>query len=158
MTLLQHWPTAIRKAVTQFFMSTVLNNTIIPPFKVFVGEDKRSIDQYQIWSEMKLFGPFFGESADGRDTSIRLQVRIECYISTQKGENIYDITTMMGIFAQACSLGIPILEITEPHFCLNSYNIRTIERGLSETKIPLKIAYVEADYEGVIEAERIIGQ
>jgi hypothetical protein len=62
----------------------------------------------------------------------------------------------MGVFAAAASGNVLVEGITDPNFCLNQYNIRTIERGFVQTKVPLKVAYVEVDLRGTIEQERII--
>jgi len=147
-----HWTTAIRKAITKHFSATATTASL----KMFKGEDQKQINNQPKWAELKVFGPFYTQDSDGRATLVNVQIRIVCAINTQQGENIYDITDMLGLFAAAASENILVTGITDPGFCLNEYNIRTIERGFVETKVPLKVGYVEADLRGIIEHERII--
>ena len=147
-----HWTTAIRKAVTIHFSNAAKEKEI----RLFIGEDQKRVNELAEWSQLKVYGPFYSDESDGRTTLVTVQVRIGCAINTQKSENIYDITDSLGHFAAAASGNILVLGITNPDFCLNQYNIRTIERGFSNQKIPLKVGFMEVDYHGYIEQERII--
>lgn len=147
-----HWTTEIRRAITRHFHMAA--ETV--PVKMFIGEDQKHINDQPKWTELKVYGPFYSDEDDGRTTIVTVQVRIGCAINTQLSENIYDITNLMGVFAAAASGNVLVEGITDPNFCLNQYNIRTIERGFVQTKVPLKVAYVEVDLRGTIEQERII--
>jgi len=146
-----HWTTEIRRAITIHFHAMAKANSI----PIFLGEDQKHTNKPR-WAELKVYGPFYSDESDGRTTIISVQVRIGCMINTQLSENIYDITDFLGIFAAAASEHILVNNITDPSFCLNEYNIRTIERGFVQTKVPLKVGYVEADFRGYIEQEGII--
>jgi hypothetical protein len=152
MMIQAHWTTEIRRAITKHFHAAAETIHV----KMFLGEDQKRVNENDQWVELKVFGPFFTQDADGQAMLVNVQIRIACSINTQKGENIYDITNLMGVFAAAASGNILVSGITEPGFCLNDYNIRTIERGFVQTKVPLKVGYVEADLKGIIEQERII--
>ena len=147
-----HWTTAIRKAITKHFHAAAETGQL----KMFLGEDQKQINNQTKWAELKVYGPFYTSESDGRTTIVNVQVRVGCAINTQQGENIYDITDLLGIFVAAASESIFVEGITDPGFCLNEHNIRSIERGFVQTKVPLKVGYVEADLKGVIEQERII--
>jgi hypothetical protein len=143
-----HWTTEIRRAITLHF------HTAAGEIPMYIGEDQKTTKER--WAELKVYGPFYTDESDGQTTIVNVQVRIGCAINTQTSENIYDIIDMLGLFAAAASENILVQGITNPNFCLNKTTIRTIERGFVQTKVPLKVGYVEVDLRGIIEQERII--
>jgi len=147
-----HWTTEIRRAVTKHFAAVAESEGM----HMFLGEDQKRPNSHSKWAELKVYGPFYSEEADGQTTTVRLQIRVGCAINIQRSENIYEITDLLGLFAAAASENILVTGITSPDFCLHDMNIRTIERGNVETKIPLKVGYMEVDLTGIIEHERMI--
>lgn len=149
MNILDHWVTDIRRAIVTHVLA------IDTTMKVFVGESAADVTANKKWCELKTFGPHFMEEDDGQGMNITIQVRINCFVSAKGGENIYDITDLIGKYAEQCNT-IQVTGITDPAFCLRRVMMRTADRGFVSEQVGLKCGYLECTFSGNIDAERVI--
>lgn len=149
MNILGHWVTDIRKAITAHFMAVDQN------VKIFVGESVTDVTGYREWCELKTFGPHFMEEDDGRGMNVTIQVRINCFVRAKANESIYSITDLIGKYAEYCNK-IKVVGVVDSDFCLTRESLRTADRGFVDGQVALKCGYVECNFSGNIDAERVI--